>query len=96
MFSAIWHFILTVTGANNVSGDWYGFWSGFAGDLTIFAGIGVWYWHHVCHQNSCYRFGFHKAGDYNVCRKHHPAMKPRGSVTHTDIKEAYNKAKRSK
>ena len=44
------HFFLVVTGSINESHAWYGFWSGFAGDLTLFTGIAIWYKKHNCHE----------------------------------------------
>lgn len=66
----IWHWFLIVTGSNNVSGSWYGFWSGFAGDLTIFAAIIIWYKRNKC--KSCWRLAYHKVRGthYKTCHKH--------------------------
>lgn len=71
----IWHWILTVTGANNTSGTWYGFWSGFGSDLTefvIFAGFIKLYRHHNCTIKGCPRIGHHPIDGtpYKTCHKH--------------------------
>lgn len=62
---------LHVTGSDNVSGRWYGFWSGFGGDLPIFGGLYVWLRHHNCHQLHCWRIGRHPYQDGQVYCKHH-------------------------
>lgn len=66
----LWNWIITFTGSNNVSGAWYGFWSGFAGDLTLFAGIIIWYRHHNCHEDKCLRIGHPDSNGKVVCKKH--------------------------
>lgn len=70
----MWHWFLWVTGSSNVSGKWYGFWSGFAGDIPMFLGVGV-LWRKVnCHEPRCPRIGTHHVPGthYVKCRKHHP------------------------
>lgn len=66
----IWNWILTVTGSNDTSGVWYGFWSGFCGDLFIVGAIATWYKHHRC--ATCWRIGHHHVvgTNYNTCHKH--------------------------
>jgi hypothetical protein len=41
MIRAIFNWFLTVTGSNNTSGTYYGFWSGFGSDIGEFALLGV-------------------------------------------------------
>ena len=70
---------LTFLGATNGSGRWYLWWSGMFGNLTIFAGIFIFYRRHVCNVHKCPRFGTHRAVDANgvehvVCRRHHPDL----------------------
>lgn len=69
----MWHWILTVTGSNNVSGRWYGFWSGFAGVIPEFAVIGLVWRHLNCHETGCWRISFHRDPEtgHATCRKHH-------------------------
>ncbi len=66
----IWHWLLTVTGINNTSGTWYGFWSGFASDLTEFGVILVIYKRFKC--KNCWRLAHHKVEGthYKTCHKH--------------------------
>jgi len=69
----IWHWFLSVTGTNNSSGLWYGFWSGFGSDISEFAILGsifVVYKHHKC--ASCWRIGRIKVAGtpYKTCHKH--------------------------
>jgi hypothetical protein len=80
----LWHFLLTFTGSIKESHAWYGFWSGFAGDLTIFAGIVFWYRKHACHDHACLRLGKHELanGEFVVCRKHYR----QATDTHPDQK----------
>ena len=74
------HTLLRVLGVDDLSGPWYGFWSGFAGDL-VYLGI---FWalvkKHNCHVNRCWRIGRFTAGEYRVCRRHHPGGAPSGQT----------------
>jgi hypothetical protein len=70
---------LTFLGTTNGSGRWYLWWSGMFGNLTIFAGILIFYRKHVCNVHHCLRIGTHHAMDadgvdHTVCRRHHPAL----------------------
>jgi hypothetical protein len=70
LFNLLW----TVTGAPNVSGAWYGFWSGIGSDIGEAVIIGA-VWRKVnCHAAGCWRIGLHKVGGthYITCAKHHP------------------------
>ena len=83
----MWHWFLHITGADNVSGPWYGFWSGFGSDLTEFGLIAV-FWHKFnCHTKGCWRVGIHKVNGtpFVVCRKHHPTIDGK-KHTATEIK----------
>lgn len=71
----IWHWFLTVTGSNNTSGTWYGFWSGFGSDLMEFTVLGVLYRKLNCHEPGCWRIGLHHHKHLVLCKKHHPLMK---------------------
>jgi hypothetical protein len=78
--------ILHVLGVDNLSGPWYGFWSGIGSDITEFAivgGIFSLYWKHTCHVQRCWRLGRHPVENtgYVVCRRHHP----NGAPTHEDV-----------
>lgn len=75
MFNSLFHWFLTVTGSNNTSGTWYGFWSGFGSDLTEFALLGTvigLFRHHNCHVKGCFRIGHHpvEGTNYKTCHKH--------------------------
>jgi hypothetical protein len=71
------HWFQTFTGANNASGTWYGFWSGFGGsipDFLILGSIITVYRHHNCHVKGCPRLGKPVDGTpYLACPVHHPA-----------------------
>lgn len=81
---AMFHWFLTVTGSNNPSGTWYGWWSGFCGDLGLFAGITILYKKVNCHIDGCRRIGLHhvEGTPYIVCRKHHPQTPDKVTVEH--------------
>jgi hypothetical protein len=57
---------------DNLSGPFYGAWSGWVGDLAIFGGIGAFYWHHICHEPGCWRWARHPVagGTFKICRRH--------------------------
>lgn len=94
----MWHWFLTVTGSNNTSGTWYGFWSGFGsdiGELVIIGGLIQLVRHHNCHVKGCLRWGRHQVEGtpYKVCRVHHPDM-PSHNVSYADVVKAHKKAKK--
>ena len=69
------------TGTDDLSGPWYGFWSGFGSDLTelgIIGAIGTGVYQLVkkynCHEPGCWRVGTHPAADgqFLLCYRHHP------------------------
>jgi hypothetical protein len=68
--------VLHVLGIDNVSGEWYAFWSGFGGDLTIFGAVISLWRKHSCHQKWCWRIGRHPHGDWLLCSRHHPLGAP--------------------
>lgn len=63
-----------ILGLDNASGAWYLWWSGFFGDLTIFAVPLILLRKHNCHQKWCLRLGRHPVAGttFTVCKKHHP------------------------
>lgn len=70
----IWHWFLHFTGADNVSGPWYGFWSGFGsdiGEVTLIAAVLGAARHKNCHVKGCWRLG-HSDPEHGhpVCRRH--------------------------
>lgn len=86
------HWFLHATGADNVSGPQYGFWSGFGSDLGEFA-ILVTLWKRLnCHVDGCWRIAIHHVPGtpYTTCRKHHPTIG--SSVTADHVREAHHKA----
>lgn len=70
------HWLLHFTGADNVSGPWYGFWSGYGGQLTPnpywLIAVVVLVRHRNCHVKGCWRLGHAdpKHG-HPACRRHH-------------------------
>ena len=79
------HGLLHVLGIDNLGGYWYGWWSGFAGDLSILATPVVLLHKHNCHVRGCPRVGKHPVAGttWTVCRKHHPDDHP----TAADVRE---------
>lgn len=67
-----------VLGIDDVSGRWYGFWSGIGGDLSILAAPVVLLRRHNCHARWCWRMGRHPVDgtSWTVCRRHHPDEHP--------------------
>ena len=78
--------LLHVLGVDNVSGRWYGFWSGFGsdvGEVAIVGGLITIVRRHTCH---IHRLLAHRpsscAGQHRVvCRMHHPEDPP----SHGDV-----------
>lgn len=82
MIHAVWHWFLHWTGSDNVSGPWYGFWSGFGSDLgevtLLGLAVGV-VKSRNCHVKGCWRLGKHPVSGtpFAVCRRHHPELEHR-------------------
>lgn len=57
-------------GLDSASGPLYLFWSGFFGDLTIFAAVVYHVLKHNCHQDGCFRIGKHIVNGTPYCAKH--------------------------
>ena len=69
------------TGTDDLSGPWYGFWSGFGSDLaelTLIGAVATGVYQIVrkynCHEPRCWRVGTHPAagGQFLLCYRHHP------------------------
>ncbi len=65
------HWLSHILGLDNASGAWYLFWSGFFGDVVIFAALVGFYTKHICHQDKCHRFSRHTINGSPYCGKHH-------------------------
>lgn len=50
----------------------YQLWSGVIPALAVIAGVANWITRTNCHVHHCWRLGHYPAGQYRVCRKHHP------------------------
>jgi hypothetical protein len=93
------NWLLHVMGVDNVSGRWYGFWSGFGGDVAILASILaapiLLYRKHNCGIRWCWRIARHDFTDpdggitHHLCRTHHPAH-PGKPVTASHIQAQYH------
>lgn len=70
------NWLLHVLGVDDVSGRWYGWWSGAGSDLGELALVGAlagMLRQHNCEVRRCWRLGRHKtAAGHKVCRRHHP------------------------
>jgi hypothetical protein len=68
------HWLIHLLGLDNLSGRWYGFWSGIGGDASIMAVPAVILRRHNCHVHGCPRLGRHPVAgtEFVVCRRHHP------------------------
>jgi hypothetical protein len=90
---SFWQWLAHVLGLDNLSGPFYGFWSGVGsdlGELTIIGAAASIYWRHTCHVKRCYRIGRHpvQGTPHVVCRKHHPTGEP----THEEILRQHKEA----
>lgn len=90
--SQLWWWFLHLTGADNVSGTFYGFWSGFGSDLgeiAIVGGLVSIYRKHTCEVAGCWRLQRHRTeGGHIVCRRHHPDGEPSAEDVHRLHREA--------
>lgn len=68
------NWLYTWLGLSNASGAPYLFWSGFFGDLTIFAAMVGFYFHRMCHDDRCHRWGRHTVDGSPYCKKHKPVL----------------------
>lgn len=87
---AVVNWLAHVLGVDDVSGRWYGFWSGFGsdlGELAIVGGLVTLVRHRNCHVHRCWRLGRHPVAgtQFTVCRRHHPD----GHVTHEHVLAAH-------
>jgi hypothetical protein len=84
-------------GLDNLSGPWYGFWSGAGSDLTelaIIGGLISLARRHNCHVKGCWRIGRHKVEgtEFITCAKHHPTV-PDGGPSSDEVRRAYESAR---
>jgi hypothetical protein len=73
------HFFGYQAGGGN--GAYYLFFSGIGSIilppvLTLAGIVAVFGWRHQCHERRCLRVARFTAGEYRVCRKHHPEGAP--------------------
>jgi hypothetical protein len=85
------------TGLDDLSGPWYGFWSGIGSDLGELALIGAvatatyqLVRKYNCHEPGCWRVGAHPAagGQFLLCYRHHPDFQGR-KPTHDMIERLH-------
>ena len=75
----MFHWLSRILGFDDLTGAWYGFWSGFGSDLGEFAIIGGLIQivrHQNCHAKGCLRIGRHPVANtpFKTCVKHHPTV----------------------
>ena len=85
------NFLGSIFGLTNEASPEYAFWSGVGsdiGELTLISGAVVFYQHHTCHVQHCWRLAKHAhdqdGATYMVCRKHHPTA---DKIRAEDIRE---------
>jgi hypothetical protein len=84
--SIVNRWLAVFTGLDDLSGSWYGFWSGFGsdlGELALIGAVGTATYQLVkkynCHEPGCWRVGTHPAagGEFLLCYRHHPDFQGR-------------------
>lgn len=85
------HWLAHFLGTDNLSGAYYGFWSGFGSDLGEFAIAGALLGvlrRYNCEVHGCWRLGRHavEGTGHRVCRRHNPE----GRVTAEHVRERYH------
>lgn len=65
-------FLLHVLGVDDLSGRWYGWWSGAGSDLGELGIVLAIVRRHNCHVRGCWRIGRHPLAEteWLVCRRH--------------------------
>jgi hypothetical protein len=76
------HWLSHFFGLDNLSGPFYGFWSGIGSDLgevAIIGGLVSIYRKHSCHVDRCWRIAKRSVAGTTlvVCHKHHPEDPPK-------------------
>ena len=77
----MWSWLAHVLGMDNLSGPYYGFWSGAGSDISELAMVGALLGllrKGNCEVHGCWRLGRHtvQATGHRVCRHHHPEGAP--------------------
>lgn len=85
--------LVHVLGIDDLTGHWYGFWSGVGSDVSevaIIGGLAGMLRKHNCHVHRCWRLGRHPVAGtgYHVCRRHHPTGAPTAAEVATAARTA--------
>jgi len=84
LIASLGTWILHYTGCDNLSGPWYGFWSGFGsdlGELLLLGGLVTLVRHHNCHVKGCWKIGhIDPAVHAPACGSHHSHRSLRGKI----------------
>src|SRR5262245_45704438 len=96
--SIVDHWLAVHTGLDDLSGSWYGFWSGIGsdlGELALIGAVGTATYQLVrkynCREPGCWRVGTHPAagGQFLLCYRHHPDFQGR-RPTHEMIERLHH------
>jgi hypothetical protein len=93
MIHFIQHWLGFQTGTGNNAQ--YLFWSGFFGDVAIFAAAISIIVHRNCHVKGCYRvWGVHDitGTPYKACKRHHPVVSSEEPITPATMELAHQRA----
>jgi hypothetical protein len=95
--AAVGNWLTVHLGLDDLSGSWYGFWSGFGSDLAelgligaVATGVYQIVRKYNCHEPGCWRVGTHPAanGQFLLCYRHHPDFNGR-KPTHETIERLH-------
>jgi hypothetical protein len=83
------HWLSHFIGADDGTGFWYLFWSGFISDVGLLGIVGTTLRRHKCEVHRCWRMGRHgTAAGHTVCRHHMPG----GAPSHARVLAAHRLA----
>ena len=93
------HTLAHYSGLTNLSGPWYGLWSGIGsdiGEVALLAGAWAILRRHNCHVRGCWRIGHRPVEHtpYVVCHRHHPVTAPTAHAVSGHYRVAKNRAER--
>lgn len=79
MLRDLWRQLVHITGSDYGAAYghfvWYSFWSGFGSGPVAWCVLIPLYWlHHICHEQGCYRWGHPNTIGIVRCRKHNPEV----------------------
>lgn len=93
-YGIVFGWISHLFGLDNLSGPFYGFWSGVGSGSPLFALGAVYLRHHNCHIKGCWRLQWKTVPGpqgHVVCKRHHPHDAPTHEQVLQDHKEFLNR-----